>query len=385
MKKNALFRTIAMVMALVMLLTVGSIAAFGETKPNFKQYLSPKRIAVDPPESLVDENGKAHFGTFNAEIKNINLTDIKGQSDILPDSLNSARLTQWEALEVSTKDFTMLSAIQELSGIGAVTMTLVYKKDEKKLYSWTGVELAKDGYTSKNLFDGAQTVGNGLTNKLVITNDFNHGKAHGDGRGIGTDGMIQYHFDLDRVSKPSVICCPFGDNKPLYTQKDLFKCKGYLVWNDKMYETDEEAVAIIDDHKGYYPYNAYYDWVTTMGKLNYDGGRKYFGINLTDNQSTDPYNYNEDLIWLENDSSRLTPVKFDHPEYNHWTIRDQYGMTNLQMIIGDRNLIQFDLGVIKMNYHITFGTLQGYVYDENGNKYDVSGMPAIGEIRDVRM
>ena len=60
-------------------------------------------------------------------------------------------------------------------------------------------------------------------------------------------------------------------------------------------------------------------------------------------------------------------------------------MTNLTMEIGDRNLVQFDLGVVKMNYHITFGVLQGYVYDEDGNKYDLTGMPAIGEIREVRL
>ncbi len=295
------------------------------------------------------------------------------------------RITQWEALEVDTKDITVLSAIQKIAGVAAVTMTLVYVKDEQKVYSWTGIDLADGNTLAKNLINGSVTRTDGLLNRLKITNDFNHGKAVGEGDGVGTAGKISYKFDLTRVSKPSVIVCPFGDNKPLYTQKDLFACKGSLTWDGKTYSTDEDSVAIIDDHKGYYPYNSYYDWVTTMGKLNYDGGNKYFGINLTDNQSTDPDKYNEDLIWLENDSSRLTPVTFDHPSYNNWKIRDKYGMTNLEMIIGDRNLIQFDLGVMKMNYHITFGTLKGYVYDENGNKYDLTGMPAIGEIRDVRM
>lgn len=385
MKKNFAFRTIAVIMALIMLLSVGTIFAFAETKPNFKPYLSPDRIAVDPPESLVDENGKARFGTFNSEIKNINLEDIKGQSEVFPDSLNFMRLTKWEALEVDTKDFTLLAAIQEIGGVAAVNMTLLFVKAEQKMYSWVGAAVAGDQKIAANLYDGNQTYVKSAISSMTIYNDFNNGRASGNGSAIGLPGTVQYQFDLKRVSKPSVIVCPFGENKPLYTQKDLFASSGYLNWNGRIYKTDDESVAIIDDHKGYYPYNAYYDWVTTMGKMDYDGGRKYFGINLTDNQSTDPERYNEDLIWLENDSSRLTPVKFQHPEYNHWIIQDQHGMTNLEMNIADRNLIQFDLGVIKMNYHITFGTLKGYVYDENGNKYDVTGMPAIGEIRDVRM
>lgn len=385
MKTTGLRTVLSLLLAVLMAATTGIACAYAENKPNFKQYLAPERIAVDPPDSVIDANGKANFGTYNAEIKNLNLTDVKGQSSIVPDSLNASRLTQWEALEVDTKEFTMLSAVQELSGIGAVTMTLIYVKSEKKVYAWTGIETASTGKTSVNLYDGSKTVGVSPLNSLVITNDFNHGKAEGNGAAIGLNGQISYDYKLTRVSKPSVIVCPFGDNKPLYTQKDLFKAEGYLTWNGKTYTTDENSVAIIDDHKGYYPYNSHYDWVTTMGRRQYDGGNKYFGINLTDNQSTNPDKYNEDLIWLQNDSSRLTPVKFQHPEYNRWTIQDKYGMTNLEMDIGDRNLIQFDLGVIKMDYHITFGTLKGYVYDENGNKYDVTGMPAIGEDRTVRM
>ena len=32
--------------------------------------------------------------------------------------------------------------------------------------------------------------------------------------------------------------------------------------------TDENTTALIDDHRGYYPRKAHYDWLTTMGKFN---------------------------------------------------------------------------------------------------------------------
>ena len=35
--------------------------------------------------------------------------------------------------------------------------------------------------------------------------------------------------------------------------------------------------------------------------------------------------------------------------------------------------------VIDINYHITFGSLSGYVCDPKGNKYILDGMPGIGE------
>ena len=228
MKKNFAFRTIAVIMALIMLLSVGTIFAFAETKPNFKPYLSPDRIAVDPPESLVDENGKARFGTFNSEIKNINLEDIKGQSEVFPDSLNFMRLTKWEALEVDTKDFTLLAAIQEIGGVAAVNMTLLFVKAEQKMYSWVGAAVAGDQKIAANLYDGNQTYVKSAISSMTINNDFNNGRASGNGSAIGLPGTVQYQFDLKRVSKPSVIVCPFGENKPLYTQKDLFASSGYL-------------------------------------------------------------------------------------------------------------------------------------------------------------
>ena len=64
---------------------------------------------------------------------------------------------------------------------------------------------------------------------------------------------------------------PFGKNRPLYSQKDFFKAEGRLVINGEEMLTDEDSTAIVDDHRGFYPRRAHYDWVTTMGKCNVDG------------------------------------------------------------------------------------------------------------------
>ncbi len=72
--KRSVRSAISLVLALVFLLSTGSIAAMAANKtPDFKQYLADERIPVDPPQKLVNDNGKANFGTFNAEIPNINL------------------------------------------------------------------------------------------------------------------------------------------------------------------------------------------------------------------------------------------------------------------------------------------------------------------------
>ncbi|MBO5184103.1 MAG: DUF2804 family protein [Clostridia bacterium] len=41
-------------------------------------------------------------------------------------------------------------------------------------------------------------------------------------------------------------------------------------------------------------------------------------------------------------------------------------------------------GVIDINYHVTFGTLSGFVCDPDGNKYILDGMSGIGEDKSLR-
>ena len=136
---------------------------------------------------------------------------------------------------------------------------------------------------------------------------------------------------------------PFGPNKPLYSEKDFFKATGYIAVNGEKFVTNENSVSIIDDHKGYYPYLAHYDWLTTMGKCNVDGEMKYFAFNLTRNQSIDQdayfaFNltrnqsidqdaYNENLIWVDGESYPLPPVVFEREsrKAKTWRIHDEPG------------------------------------------------------------
>lgn len=257
---------------------------------------------------------------------------------------------------------------------------LLLRQKTKKLTYWKKTRGHKKISISYNLLDGdtSECVDENL--KIKIINHFERGNAYIMGEAHDEKkGNIKYDITLDRVSLPSVVSIPFDENKPLYTQKDLFKATGYVEINGKRYECDEDSAGIIDDHRGYYPYNAHYDWVTTMGRSEIDGEKKFFGINLTRNQSVCQTDYNENLIWFEGNTSRLTPVRFEHLEYNKWRICDVYGMVNIIFDIGDRFIMRIPCKVIDINYHITFGELKGYVCDEDGNKYILDGMSAIGE------
>jgi len=350
---------------------------------DYKSLISEKRRSVPTPNDVMDEKGNAYFGTFLSEFPNMNFTKINRPTS-LPNSANRRRLSMWEAVEVNFEDVTILTAVCDMALFGTA-LTIIYDKKTKKVTYWQENMSAKNAVISPNLLDGAVTESKGKKVKLKIVNDFGNGKAQVSGCAENKkNGKISYELSLERVSLPSIVSIPFGKNRPLYSQKDLFKATGYIEYNGVRYEADQWATAIIDDHRGYYPYKSHYDWVTTMGKNIVDGKEQYFGINLTRNQSINQDDYNENLIWFNGKTSLLTPVTFKHLEYNLWEVKDEHGMVDLKFHIADRFKMVVHAGIIDINYHITFGELSGYVLDEDGNKYTLDGMIGIGEDKSVK-
>ena len=199
---------------------------------------------------------------------------------------------------------------------------------------------------------------------------------------------IFYDLHLTRLSEPSIASIPFSETKPrpLYSQKDFFKAEGFLIINGEKMECDDNTVAVIDDHRGYYPRRAHYDWVTTLGRYDFNGEKKYLAFNLTRNQSIDQEKYNENILWLEGASSILPPVTFtrepetaDFKNYAEWKIKDEYGMVDITFKVRSLNPMIVHAGVVNIDYYITFGELEGFILDEAGNKYVLDGCMGMGE------
>lgn len=345
---------------------------------SFKEFLSEKREAVPTPDNIVDELGNCYFGTFDKEFSKMDFLKVNRPSS-LPNFFNKTRLTLWEATEINFDKVILLTAVCDM-GLFGTALTVIYDKRTKKCTSWQEMLLPGKAVISDTIINSDETYSKGKKVKVRYVNNFQRGEATVSGYASDRKaGIIDYRVKLNRVSKPSIVNIPFDSNRPLYSQKDLFSVSGYLEFNGERFVADENTVAIIDDHRGYYPRKAHYDWVTTMGKKEIDGKMQYFGFNLTRNQSINQDDYNENLIWFEGKSTLLTPVVFKHETPFLWHIQDTKGMVDVTFDIGDEFLMKVTTGIINIDYHITFGELKGYVCDPDGNKYILNGMAGIGE------
>ena len=154
----------------------------------FDAYLSDKRIPVAPPEDIIDENGKAVFGTFDREFQKMSFTKIHKQS-CLPDFTNPIRYTRWEATEVNFDDVLFLTAVCNMGIIG-VALTLVYDKETEELLAWKEMMLPQWAVISETLLNKDETYSKGFMNKILYKNDFGNGKAYVSGNAKSKAGKV---------------------------------------------------------------------------------------------------------------------------------------------------------------------------------------------------
>ena len=381
----------------------------------YSKFISDKRRAVPTPKDLVDENGKVVFGTFDKEFETMELLRAKKPTRA-PQCMNRLKLTLWEATEVHLKHGVLLAVVCDM-GIFGKQLNMFYDKRSKKVYCWDTQIKSKDTVIAPNLLNGSVAEAKSPVGFVRYVNNFQDGKAELSGKHtvnaksfcLVTQGKedktavasikenkvydpalatIEYDFKLTRLSDPCVVSIPFpySDNRTLYSQKDFFKAEGSLIINGEEMLSDDETTAIIDDHRGYYPRRAHYDWVTTMGKCEVDGEKKFLAFNLTRNQSINQEDYNENILWLEGKSSLLPPVTFtrspetkDFKDYAEWIVKDEHDMVNLKFKVYGINPMVLHALVVNIDYFVAWGELEGYIRDEDGKKYVLDGMMGMGE------
>lgn len=350
----------------------------------FPEYISEKRRAAPSPAALV-ENGQAHFGTFESAIPVLNLLDCKKPcGKCMPEFMKKARYTEWEAFEIHIDEGIVVSAVYNMGIIG-FNIIVFYDKREGKEYHWVNFTNGKNAKVAKNLLDSKSEL---LLKKgeLTIENYFGDKKCRGRGKAASKKfGEIEFDMKGTGLSDSCVVSIPFDKNKPLYSQKEFFKAEGFLTLNGERFETNERSTIIIDDHKGFYPFSAHYDWLTTMGKTKIEGEEKYLAINFTRNQSIDQDAYNENILWLEGESYVLPPVYFDKKSKTEWRIFDDHGTVDVTFSIDKTFVMKMNAVLLKIDYNLPFGTLKGFVKDHEGRVYELDGMYGIGEDKTTRI
>lgn len=322
------------------------------------------------PEQLVAA-GRQHLGRFAGPPARVNLIDAPYLR--LPRPLRRLRLKEWQAVQVASTDVFVNVALFD-----AKLMSLL----QVKVYEHARGEKT---VVEHKLRPGAFAVADQLLDSttryadrrgsLAFRNELARGRITIDIDVGAVSGRIELHTDRGASHVASL---PFAGDVGMYSHKGMFPASGQLAVGARGYALDG-ALALLDDHKGYYPYVMRWDWVTAATVV--DG--RALGFNLTRNQCRDPERYNENCAWVGDRIGLLPPVTFtrerERQPGEQWTIRDREGKVDLRFeptVPGD---VRVNALIVESRYRGPFGRFEGHLAPDGVPPIDVDGWFGMGE------
>ena len=339
------------------------------------------------PDNLVT-NGEFTFGTFSSQFKRVNpLEAHKPLGTWMPKPILDFRLKEWQAFQLGNSRWFMLAVLYNAK-VSALAQFVVYDRERNKKYFFEKILPSWKIKIPASIWDGSQSYRDKDCSIEIISalakGRFFINVIVRDQKGLpDMEGHFEAIHDEGLVA-PIVVSIPMGKNRGVYSHKCLMPMQGSLfLGGEKIEFLRKESFAIIDDHKGFYPYVLKYDWVTAAG---YDEKGRLVGFNLTHNQAIDAEMYNENCLWVDGRLYLLPPVKFDRPQgvEGDWLIRDPYGMVNLSFQPVSMGRIDLDLLALRVKYFGPFGYFSGTIRDGSGNSVDFGRYFGMGEQKYVR-
>lgn len=346
-----------------------------------------KRDILPAPEALVGD-GNFNHGTFTKPIMNLNPLDARCYPIPLPRVLKNLRLKEWQAYEMGKSDYFVFTVLYKAKSI-ALAQFIVYDRinKEKFLYekivpSWSVSLPDLTASSAGNYKDKNFSI---EFNNEIMKKELNLNVSIKNMKGL-PDVKAELHGIYDNKKwEPLVVSLPFNDRRAMYSHKCLMPMEGEII-SSKFHAgfKKKDSFMIIDDHKGFYPYSSFYDWVTGVKS---DGKGGLTGFNLTFNQVKDPEKYNENGIWINGKLSPLPPVSFSRPDGpdGEWLIKDSYGMVDIKFVPEVQGKVDVNLLVLKTYYRGPLGKFYGKIKDSTGKTHSVDNFFGMGEEKKLRM
>lgn len=343
------------------------------------------RRAILPAPGQVVTDGRCNMGTFNEAIREVNLLDAASPLDRpLPRTVKYLRLKEWQAFQIANQEWFICLAVYNTKLVG-MAIIMAYSKTTGRMYRYE----RKVPFWSLEVPQGLMNTHcfyHGRKLSIDIYNSIEKKKfdVRFSAENFGDLPDCQASFIGNYITEPIVIVQPFDENRPLYSHKALMPAVGQLFMGSEHHEFKKNSTSmIIDDHKGYYPYEMKYDWATAMGWQN----GTLMGFNLTHNQIRDPETYNENCLWLDGKMIPLPPVTFSRPDgvLKTWEIRDAYGWIDLRFTPLKDVPVHMKLGFAESQYHGPTGSFEGTIDVPRKSRIDFSGFIGMGEQKYIKM
>jgi hypothetical protein len=326
-------------------------------------------MTLAPPPACLVESGRQHLGRFAGPVR-ANLLDAPYLR--LPRPLRRLRLKEWQAVQIASPRVFVNVALFDAKLMQLMQVKIFDRESgEKTVHEW---KLRPGAFAIADQLHDSRNVYRDRRGELSFTNRFDRAITIDiDQRDI--TGRIEVATSRGASHVASL---PFA-RAGMYSHKGMFPATGELRVGDKTFAFAGDTLALLDDHKGYYPYVMRWDWVTSA--VVHDGVAR--GFNLTRNQCRDPDTYNENCAWIGDQLGVLPAVDFtrehERTAEERWTIRDREGRVALHFTPTVPGDVDVNAVIVHSKYRGPFGHFEGRLEPEGLPPVVVDGWFGMGE------
>jgi len=346
------------------------------------------RVFSEPPPAVV-KDGEFVLGCFNSPPALVNMLDVSRPYHYpVPRWFKDFRCKEWKAFQFGDKRWFFFTALYEAKSLGLSQFSAWDRERGRSFEIRQLVPFRRFGIG--DTLDGEHSGYRDRHSALRYAFDLSGGSVVVEasrarsGSRKSFAGSFSFAYNT-RQTAPSSVCLPLGLNRAMYSTKVLMPMQGWFEAEGERFEFGSpDAMGVLDDHKGYYPYTMQYDWVTGFGQ---DSKGRRVGFNLTDNQVRDQEAYNENVLWINSRVFPLPPIKVTRPNgYDQpWHIQDTEGLVDLVFKPERPNDIKMNLLIASTDYHGPFGSFEGTLRSPDGaEKVDALGLSGMGEEKYLR-
>lgn len=349
----------------------------------------PYERAFLPPPDKVVENGTFRLGCFSGPAARANMLDVERPYHYpVPRWIKALRCKEWRAFQLGDSRFYAMAALYEGKTFSLV-MFRAWDKERKRAYEYKRL-MHPFSFGIGERLDGQEIGYRDGKFSLAMATPLSEGvalvevQAARRGRSPAFSGSFRFAYN-PRQTAPCSVCLPLGLNRAMYSAKVLMPMEGWFETRDERYDfAAADAMGVMDDHKGYYPFRMRYDWVSGFGV---DSKGRRVGFNLTNNQVKDQAVYNENILWINSRAFPLPPVRVTRPQgpAGVWHIQDTEGLVDLLFKPERKNTLKLDTIVMAADYHGPFGSFEGVLRSpDGGERVDAKTLYGMGEQKFLR-
>jgi hypothetical protein len=342
---------------------------------------APDAIRTQPTPAALVEGGKFNLGSFASPFDEINPLDADLHRILpLPRAIKNLALKEWQHYALISPRFMLSVVLFDSKRLGLAHVVIYDRstgdlvKYEKKVPSWQ-LSIPNSLWNGHAHFE-RRDMAIDFANQLDRGRHLVEFRCRGGAAKPSASATFTCHEPLEKI-EPLVVCLPLSHDRAMYSHKGILPLDGCLTIAGKEHDfARQECFALVDIHKGFYPYVMKWNW-TTGGGHNQSG--ELVGFNLTNNQVRDQSRYNENCLWIDGKRNLLPPVSFTISADQPWRIRDCDGRVDLSFHPEVERKVDVNALVMRSRYRGPFGSFSGYIVDDRGNRVAVDDCYGMGE------